>query len=102
MHFPGALATFFLLCTAALASQIQNVSLPTIPSSPPANGSHSLDRALFSFSLELAYLTAFGGNDSAPNELTRALMAQLEKRTGVGPDVRPGGITMSVPADLVL
>jgi hypothetical protein len=72
----------------------QTITLPSVPTTLPVNASHSLDRSLMSFSMEFAYLNVFGGNNSAPNELTRALIKQLESRTGVGPDVRPGGITM--------
>ncbi|KAI0028990.1 hypothetical protein K488DRAFT_57383 [Vararia minispora EC-137] len=92
MHLAAALLGALAFCGPSLG--LQNASLPSIPSSPPENSSFSLDRALFSFSIEFAYLDSFTGNGSAPNELTRSLMAQLEQRTGVGPDVRPGGITI--------
>lgn len=89
-----------LLALAALCAA-QSITID-VPSSPPADVSHTLDPALVSFSIELAYLDSFGGNASHPNNLTRALMANLEERTGQGPDVRPGGITMYVqPLPLV-
>lgn len=84
----------FMLAFAALCAA-QNITID-VPLSPPAGVSRTLDPALVSFSIELAYLDSFGGNASYPNNLTRALMANLEERTGQGPDVRPGGITMYV------
>ncbi|KZV68175.1 glycoside hydrolase family 79 protein [Peniophora sp. CONT] len=81
-----------LLALAALCAA-QSITID-VPSSPPADVSRTLDPALVSFSIELAYLDSFGGNASNPNNLTRALMANLEERTGQGPDVRPGGITI--------
>ncbi|EKM58316.1 glycoside hydrolase family 79 protein [Phanerochaete carnosa HHB-10118-sp] len=53
-----------------------------------------LDPRLASLSIEFSYLTAFGGNKTDPNLLTKELMQRLVERTGVGPDVRPGGITV--------
>lgn len=72
-----------------------NVALPSI-SSQPSNASQLLDRRLASFSIEMAYLPSFTGNKSNPNTLTAEIMQRLVERTGVGPDIRPGGITMSV------
>ncbi|CAE6455633.1 unnamed protein product [Rhizoctonia solani] len=71
-----------------------NVSLPAIPLSPPSTASQILDRRLASFSIEFSYLPSFGGNKTHPNELTRNLMNRLVERTGLGPDIRPGGITV--------
>lgn len=73
-----------------------NISLPQI-STHPSNASQILDPRLASFSFELAYLPSFTGNKSNPNTLTAGLMQRLVERTGVGPDIRPGGITMFVP-----
>lgn len=53
--------------------------------SPPANASQVLDPRLASFSIEFSYLTAFGGNKTNPNLLTKELMQRLVERTGVGP-----------------
>ncbi|KAI0690173.1 hypothetical protein BC835DRAFT_1417993 [Cytidiella melzeri] len=67
---------------------------------PPKNASQILDPRLASFSIEFSYLTAFGGNKTHPNLLTKELMQRLVERTGVGPvslnflDIRPGGITI--------
>ncbi|TFY71156.1 hypothetical protein EVG20_g1847 [Dentipellis fragilis] len=82
---------FLGLASPAFAAQA--IQSPEISSSP-ANASQILDRALASFSIEYGYLPSFGGNISHPNELTRRLMQRLVERTGVGPDVRPGGITI--------
>ncbi|CAE6425869.1 unnamed protein product [Rhizoctonia solani] len=84
-------AAFLALAGAAAAA---NVSLPAIPASPPSTASQILDRRLASFSIEFSYLPSFGGNKSHPNELTRNLMNRLVERTGLGPDIRPGGITV--------
>ncbi|KIJ37551.1 glycoside hydrolase family 79 protein, partial [Sphaerobolus stellatus SS14] len=56
--------------------------------------SQVLDRRLASFSFELAYFPTFAGNLSHPNVLTHELIQRLVERTGVGPDIRPGGITV--------
>ncbi|EJD07106.1 uncharacterized protein FOMMEDRAFT_77371 [Fomitiporia mediterranea MF3/22] len=69
------------------------LTLPAI-SPVPSNASELLDRWLASFSFELAYLPYFTGNRSNPNVLTQELMQRLVERTGVGPDIRPGGITV--------
>lgn len=71
----------------------QNVKLPHI-SSTPFNASQVLDPRIASFSIEFAYMPTFGGNKTHPNVLTTQLMKRLEERAGVGPDVRPGGITV--------
>ncbi|KAI0049736.1 glycoside hydrolase family 79 protein [Auriscalpium vulgare] len=84
------------LVAAALAPQLRAIQLVSLPpiSSSPVGASQVVDRALASLSIEPAYLTSYGGNNSSPNVLTRALMQHLESRTGVGPDLRPGGITI--------
>jgi hypothetical protein len=80
------------------------------PSSILDNASVILDRRLASFSIEFSFLPDFGGNKTHPNLLTKVdqdfsfvllfannaqeLMQRLVERTGVGPDVRPGGITV--------
>lgn len=91
------LITLALLCCASglpsLAAGL--VSLPHI-SSRPSNASQVLDPRLASFSFELSYLPTFAGNISHPNVLTKELMQRLVERTGVGPDIRPGGVTMYV------
>ena len=51
----------------------------------PTNASQVLDPRLASFSLEFAYVTAFGGNKTHPNLLTKELMQRLAERTGAGP-----------------
>ncbi|CAE6523860.1 unnamed protein product [Rhizoctonia solani] len=84
-------ATLLSLAGAVTAA---NISLPAIPASPPTTASQILDRRLASFSIEFSYLPSFGGNKTHPNELTRNLMNRLVERTGLGPDVRPGGITV--------
>ncbi|GJJ08933.1 hypothetical protein Clacol_003153 [Clathrus columnatus] len=61
---------------------------------PGRDASQLLDPRLASFSFELAYFVDFAGNTTNPNMLTQELMARLVERTGVGPDVRPGGITV--------
>lgn len=71
-----------------------NISLPEIPATPPLSASQILDRRLASFSIEFSYLPTFGGNKTHPNELTREIMNRLVERTGLGPDIRPGGITV--------
>lgn len=81
-----------LIGTVALASN-HSISLPPISSSP-SNASQILDPRLASFSFELSYLPTFAGNISNPNVLTQELMQRLVERTGVGPDIRPGGITV--------
>jgi len=63
---------------------------------PSVAASQILDRRLASFSFELAYFPTFAGNLSHPNRLTQELMQRLVERTGVGPDIRPGGITVCV------
>ncbi|TCD65236.1 hypothetical protein EIP91_002944 [Steccherinum ochraceum] len=83
--------TLALLLSSVQASQ--NVSLPHISSSP-TNASQVIDPRLASFSMEFSYLPTFGGNKTHPNVLTQELMQRLVERTGVGPDVRPGGITI--------
>ncbi|KAA1467457.1 hypothetical protein DENSPDRAFT_832510 [Dentipellis sp. KUC8613] len=83
--------TFLGLTLPAFATQAVQ---PLEISSSPVNASQILDRALASFSIEYGYLPSFGGNNTHPNELTKSLMQRLVERTGVGPDVRPGGITI--------
>ncbi|KAG8678207.1 hypothetical protein FRC08_017973, partial [Ceratobasidium sp. 394] len=78
----------------AAASAATNVSLPAIPATPPANASQVLDRRLASFSIEFSYLPTFGGNKTHPNLLTGEVMKRIVERTGLGPDIRPGGITV--------
>ncbi|EIM91232.1 uncharacterized protein STEHIDRAFT_48573 [Stereum hirsutum FP-91666 SS1] len=86
---------------------LQNITLSSslIPLQPPSNASQVLDKALASFSIEIAYMDAFAGNVTEgngtsdggglqENVLTRELMQRLVERTGVGPDIRPGGITV--------
>jgi hypothetical protein len=90
-HLSAALLALALHCAAAATT----LTLPPISASP-TNASQILDRRLASFSIEFSYLPSFGGNASHPNLLTQELMQRLVERTGVGPDVRPGGITMSV------
>jgi hypothetical protein len=86
-----------LLPFVALASTgcnaVTPITLSTI-SSQPQNASNIIDRRLASFSFELSFLPTFAGNKSHPNLLTKKLMKRLEERTGLGPDVRPGGITV--------
>ncbi|KAL1748420.1 glycoside hydrolase superfamily [Schizophyllum fasciatum] len=86
-----ALALAALLSPAALAAE----SAITLQGTPalPADASHALHRALGSFSIESAFTTAFLGNRSAPNALTRALLDGLAVRTGVPAEIRFGGIT---------
>lgn len=84
-------ATLLSLATAAAAV---NVSLPAIPAKAPSTASQVLDRRLASFSIEFSYLPTFGGNKTHPNKLTGEIMNRLVERTGVGPDIRPGGITV--------
>lgn len=85
-----------LFCASGLPSLASGlVSLPHI-SSRPSNASQVLDPRLASFSFELSYLPTFAGNISHPNVLTKELMQRLVERTGVGPDIRPGGVTMQV------
>lgn len=79
----------FALLLVASAAALK----PSIPRAPPASAT-KLDRRVASLSIEFSYLPAFGGNNSAPNELTRSLIQRIVERTGVGPDVRPGGITV--------
>ena len=89
-HFKALfVAAVCIRCTHAFTS----VELPSLPDLP-VNASQVLDPRLASFSIELAYLPSFGGNKTRPNILTRELMLRLEERTGVGPDLRPGGITV--------
>lgn len=76
-----------LLCVqvwTAVVVTAQRVTLPHL-TSPPANASQTLDPRLASFSIEFSYLTAFGGNKTNPNLLTKELMQRLVERTGVGP-----------------
>ncbi|KAI5896507.1 uncharacterized protein SCHCODRAFT_02615052 [Schizophyllum commune H4-8] len=79
------------LLAPALAAQ----SEITLEGSPflPADASHTLDRALGSFSIETAFTTTFLGNLSTPNALTRSLLEGLAQRTGVPAEIRFGGIT---------
>ena len=94
------LASLFVFCFEAIAlppgnnnGSGQNIDLPPI-SPAPSNASQPLDRRLASFSFELSFLPSFAGNRSHPNRLTQGLMNRLVERTGVGPDIRPGGITV--------
>lgn len=82
------------LLASAFSSAISvEITLPSL-SQTPFNASQILDRALASFSIEFSFLDVFCGNKSHPNELTKRLMDRLVERTNVGPDIRPGGITM--------
>ena len=73
----------------AFAATLTAHAATTIPlplvSSRPTNASQVLDPRLASFSLEFSYVTAFGGNKTHPNVLTRELMQRLAERTGAGP-----------------
>lgn len=88
------------LALATTSQAAQDVKLPRI-SSQPTNASQVLDPRLASFSIEFSYMPTFGGNKTHPNVLTQELMQRLVERTGVGPDIRPGGITMCVIAILL-
>ncbi|KAG8773778.1 hypothetical protein FRC12_002319 [Ceratobasidium sp. 428] len=83
-----------LSLSAAAANAATNVSLPAIPAGPPSSASQVLDRRLASFSIEFSYLPTFGGNKTHPNVLTGEIMKRIVERTGLGPDIRPGGITV--------
>jgi hypothetical protein len=89
-----ALCGVLALLTAA--NEVSGAALVDLPriSSKPSNASEVLDRRLASFSIEFSYLPTFGGNLTNPNLLTKALIERLEERTGLGPDIRPGGITV--------
>ena len=97
---PSRLLTFAMLrpafvalaCAASLASAVETV-VPTIASSPP-KGTFGLERRVASLSIEFSYLPAFGGNATHPNLLTKRLIDSIVERTGVAPDLRPGGITV--------
>ncbi|KAI0342826.1 hypothetical protein BDW22DRAFT_1357353 [Trametopsis cervina] len=91
---PFSLFALTIFCTG-LYAQILPAPLPLpFPETLPHNASQPLSPTLASFSIEFSYLTAFGGNKTHPNVLTRELMQRLVERSGVGPDVRPGGITI--------
>ncbi|EJD40230.1 hypothetical protein AURDEDRAFT_91104 [Auricularia subglabra TFB-10046 SS5] len=81
-----------VLCLPAFVHAQSPIALD-IARTPPKSA-RTLDRRVASFSIEFSYLPSFGGNNSAPNELTRALVDRIVERTGVGPDIRPGGITV--------
>ena len=89
----ASLLAFLSCCSSITVLAANLVSLPHI-STRPSNASQVLDRRLASFSFELAYLPTFAGNLSHPNVLTKELIQRLVERTGVGPDIRPGGITV--------
>jgi len=82
-----------VLGTSASVLAANVVKLPHISPSTVST-SQTLDPALLSFSIEPAFMTSFGGNNTNPNELTRRVMKLLEDRTGSGPDLRPGGATV--------
>ncbi|KAI0784579.1 glycoside hydrolase superfamily [Abortiporus biennis] len=82
-----------LLSVGLHATSAQVVVLPPIPPHAPPT-SQLLDPRLASFSIEFSYLPSFGGNKSNPNILSQELIQRLVERTGVGPDIRPGGITV--------
>ncbi|KAL1679088.1 hypothetical protein EV122DRAFT_263971 [Schizophyllum commune] len=87
----STLAFVASLVAPALAAQ-SDITLKGSPSLP-ADASHTLDRALGSFSIETAFTTTFLGNLSTPNTLTRSLLEGLAQRTGVPAEIRFGGIT---------
>ncbi|KAI4522721.1 hypothetical protein K523DRAFT_312245 [Schizophyllum commune Tattone D] len=87
----SALAFVASVVAPALAAQ-SDITLKGSPSLP-ADASHTLDRALGSFSIETAFTTTFLGNLSTPNTLTRSLLDGLAQRTGVPAEIRFGGIT---------
>ncbi|KAI0667963.1 hypothetical protein C8Q78DRAFT_1051225 [Trametes maxima] len=96
MKWSTALLAHVALAAAvggASAASGSTLALPPI-SAHPTNASQVIDRRLASFSFELSFLPTFAGNKSHPNVLTRELMKRLEERTGLGPDIRPGGITV--------
>ncbi|KAH7102030.1 hypothetical protein BKA62DRAFT_617976 [Auriculariales sp. MPI-PUGE-AT-0066] len=84
--------SFAVACSASLASAAA-VVVPTIELAPP-QGTFGLERRVASLSIEYAHLPIFGGNKTHPNQLTKNLVDALVERTGVAPDVRPGGITV--------
>jgi hypothetical protein len=86
----------FALALALVSSAHGATPVTDLPkiSSSPTNASNIIDRRLASFSIEFSYLPTFGGNATHPNTLTRTLIDRLTERTGLGPDVRPGGITV--------
>ncbi|KAL5525513.1 hypothetical protein ACEPAG_6849 [Sanghuangporus baumii] len=93
-----ALLVCCVQCLALATGNTKNGSSQTVDllaiSPTPFNASQPLDRRLASFSFELSFLPSFAGNSSHPNRLTQELMNRLVERTGVGPDIRPGGITV--------
>ena len=63
------------------------------PPSLPPDASHDLHPSLASFSIETAFFETFFGNLTHPNQLSLKLLANLQSRTGVPPEIRIGGIT---------
>ncbi|KAF8588092.1 glycoside hydrolase family 79 protein [Ramaria rubella] len=88
--FRAAAASFVVSYVWASPS----ITLRGVPATPGSAASQVLDLRLASFSFELAYFPTFAGNHSHPNLLTKELVQRLVERTGVGPDIRPGGITV--------
>jgi hypothetical protein len=107
----GLSLTLGQVCASSVISlpHIPTSALPTVKplpsrshymtmfvSVPSDAASQILDPRLASFSFELAYFPTFAGNLSHPNVLTTELVKRLVERTGVGPGIRPGGITVWV------
>ncbi|KAG6888920.1 hypothetical protein C0995_004933 [Termitomyces sp. Mi166 len=79
----------FLLPSVFGLTNLKLTGLPSIPST----ASHTLHPALGSFSIETAFFEEFVGNTTSPNVLTKNLLENLKKRTGISAEVRIGGIT---------
>lgn len=94
MRLIGNPIIFLAASAGAVSASSPTIRPITLPPLPPPSSAQKLDPCLASFSIEFSYLPSFGGNLSSPNLLTKALMERIVERTGVGPDVRPGGITM--------
>ncbi|KAJ7137661.1 hypothetical protein C8R44DRAFT_607044 [Mycena epipterygia] len=79
---------FLLLASVATASCVLHV-----PLSPPPSTSRPLDPALTSLSFDPAFWVEFWGNATHPNEFSMQMLKNVAQRTGVYPDIRPGGVT---------
>ena len=59
----------------------------------PLENSKPVSRDFQSFSIEFAFFPDYAGNQSHPNQFSKALLGNFKSITGVFPKVRVGGTT---------
>jgi hypothetical protein len=93
------------LCTLGLALFVSHSYAHNSPIAIPAPGKKSepVAKDFESFSIEFAFFPDYAGNRSHPNKFSANLLENLQRKTGVYPNVRVGGTSqcdLTLPNDL--